>query len=86
MKHTTDSGSSPRLDQHAYGARAAGDDGAVHITDDASPPPVSMTHTEHDRLPGANSKLADSLAMAEDVYFDIEFPRLPDLARSADLS
>lgn len=78
--------SSREFNQAASEAKRAANKGPVFITDRGRPAHVLMSMALYQRLTASQSKIADLLAMPGSEDLDFEVPRLPDLARPADLS
>lgn len=78
--------SSREFNQSASEAKKAANKGPVFITDRGRPAHVLMSMALYQSLTGSRQKIADLLAMPGTEDFDLELPRLRDLARPADLS
>jgi prevent-host-death family protein len=78
--------SSREFNQSASEAKKAANKGPVFITDRGRPAHVLMSMAHYQSLTGSSQKIADLLAMPGVQDFDLEIPRLRDLARPADLS
>ena len=76
--------SSRAFNQDTSRAKKAAKDGPVFITDRGRPAHVLLTIEEYRRIANGRQKIADLLAMPEDI--DLDIPRSGDLAQAADLS
>ncbi len=78
--------SSRQFNQDASRAKKAAQAGPVIITDRGRPAHVLLTFDAYKKITGMRTKIADLLAMPGIEDVDIDFPKLRDLARPADLS
>jgi prevent-host-death family protein len=77
--------SSREFNQNTSEAKKAASKGPVIITDRGQPSHVLLAIDEYRRLTGQTAKLSDLLSMPDCEAAEVEFERLPDLARAADL-
>ncbi len=78
--------SSRQFNQDASKAKKAAKAGPVFITDRGRPAHVLLTFDDYKKITGRHTKIADLLAMPGMEDIEIDFPRLGDLARPADLA
>lgn len=78
--------SSREFNQATSEAKRAAKNGPVIITDRGRPEHVLMSMALYQRLTGNRQKIADLLAMPGIEALELEIPRLPDLARAAELT
>ena len=78
--------SSRQFNQDASKAKKAAKAGPVFITDRGRPAHVLLTFDDYKKITGRHTKIADLLAMPGMEDIEIDFPRLCDLARPADLA
>ena len=78
--------SSRQFNQDASKAKKAAKAGPVFITDRGRPAHVLLTFDDYKKITGRHTKIADLLAMPGIEDIEIDFPRLRDLARPADLA
>ena len=78
--------SSRQFNQDASKAKKAAKAGPVFITDRGRPAHVLLTFDDYKKITGRHTKIADLLAMPGIEDIEIDFPRLGDLARPADLA
>ena len=78
--------SSRQFNQDASKAKKAAKAGPVFITDRGRPAHVLLTFDDYKKITGGRTKIADLLAMPGIEDIEIDFPRLRDLARPADLT
>jgi len=78
--------SSRQFNQDASKAKKAAKAGPVFITDRGRPAHVLLTFDDYKKITGGRTKIADLLAMPGIEDIEIDFPRLRDLARPADLA
>ena len=76
--------SSREFDQGVSVAKRAANEGPVFITERGRTVYVLMSIELYEQLTGGRKKIADLLAMPGIGNVDLEFPSLPDLARSVD--
>jgi prevent-host-death family protein len=76
---------SRQFNQNAGEAKKYADEGPVFITDRGRPAHVLLNIDAYRKLSGEHESISDLLAL-DDPDDDVEFPRLRDLARAADLS
>ncbi len=74
--------SSREFNQNTSEAKRAAHEGPVFITDRGHPAHVLLSIEEYMRITGQHEKIADLLAMCDEVEFDM--PISKELARSAD--
>ena len=77
--------SSRAFNQNPSEAKKAASTGPVIITDRGRPSHILLAIDEYRRLTGQTAKLTDLLSMPDCEAAEVEFERLPDLARAADL-
>jgi prevent-host-death family protein len=82
---TTTTISSREFNQLTSEAKKAASKGPVIITDRGQPSHVLLSIAEYRRLTVGTSNIADLLAMPDADAAELEFSKMPDLARSADL-
>lgn len=76
--------SSREFNQDTGRAKKAAQDGPVFITDRGKPAHVLLSMDEYQRLAGRGQKIADALAMADDI--DFEAPKAEIGIKQPDLS
>lgn len=86
MSMTITTLSSREFNQGASEAKRAANTGPVFITDRGRPAHVLMSMELYQRITASHQKIADLLAMPGIADLDLEIPRSPELARSADFS
>jgi len=78
--------SSREFNQHVSEAKRAANNGLVFITDRGCPAHVLMSFEHYQRITGSHRKIADLLAIPDNVDIDFEIPRSRELPRPADFS
>jgi prevent-host-death family protein len=77
--------SSREFNQKTSEAKKATRNGPVIITDRGKAAHVLLSIAEYRRLTGGAASIADLLAMPDADAVDLDIPKIPDLARAADL-
>ena len=78
--------SSREFNQDTSRAKKAVSDGPVFITDRGKPAHVLLSIQEYQRITGQHRNIVEALSMPGLSDIDVEFPRLREFARPADLS
>jgi len=77
--------SSRQFNQNTSDAKRATRDGPVIITDRGQAAHVLLSIADYRRLTSGDSNIAELLAMPDADAAELEFAKIPDLARAADL-